>query len=286
MPKLSEAELSQNYGFAMAVLNSDPELKALFKKAVAETWTPERFQASLRSTKWYQNHSEQWRNASILKASDPASYKANVEQVKVRLLMMATELGANLGSKAAALAEQAYQFGWDDNQIRQTLSTFIKYTDGRLLGQAGQWETDLRALARAQGLSLSDSWFRNRITSAVSGKATIDDAKGAINQMAASAFPHLADRIRAGETLSDISDPYRQSMASLLELNPEAVSLDDRMVRGALAAKDKDGKPVMKSLWEFENDVRKDKRWLKTSNAQDSAMSVTRKILSDFGLVN
>ena len=86
--------------------------------------------------------------------------------------------------------------------------------------------------------------------------------------------------------MADIADPYRQSMASLLELNPEAVGLDDRMVRGALASKDKDGNPAMKSLWEFENDVRQDKRWLKTSNAQDSAMSVTRKILSDFGLVN
>ena len=53
MPALSDAELSAQYGFAMSVLNGNPELKALFQRAVAATYTPDRFQAELRGTQWY-----------------------------------------------------------------------------------------------------------------------------------------------------------------------------------------------------------------------------------------
>ena len=44
---LSAAELAQQYGWSVALLNSDPSLKALFTKAVAETWAPDKFVAEL-----------------------------------------------------------------------------------------------------------------------------------------------------------------------------------------------------------------------------------------------
>lgn len=285
MPALDEKELAQNYGFAMAVLNSNPELKALFKKAVAGTWTPEKFTAELRATKWYKTKGESVRNASILKASDPATYRQNVSQVQTRIGMMASEIGAVLGSKLGSFAESAYQQGWDDNQIRSALSTYVHYTDGRLIGQAGQWSQELRQQAADMGMTYSDSWYENQIRSAVGGKQSIEDAKGAITANAVSAFPHLADRLRAGETLATIADPYKQTMAGLLELNPEAVTLQDPSIRGALAKKGQDGTAGLQTLFDFENTVRADKRWLKTKNAQDAGMSITSKVLSDMGLV-
>lgn len=285
-PAINEAELAQNYGFAMAVLNSDPELKGMFNKAVAETWTPDKFAAQLRGTKWYQTHSEQWRNAQILKASDPASYASNLAQTRQRIAMMGAEIGANLGSALDGLADQALTLGWDDNQLRATLSTYVQYTDGRMLGQAGQWDQQLRKQALDNGLTLSDSYYQNAVQATVAGRQTINDAMSALTNMAVSAYPHLAERLRAGETVATIADPYKQTMAALLEVNPDSIGMNDPSIKNALASKDKDGKPVLRTLYDFENDTRADPRWAKTKNAQDAAMSTTRKVLNDMGLVS
>lgn len=287
MPELSQAELASRYGLAMAVINSHPDLKRIFSKAVAQTWTPERFIAEMRNTGWYKKHGESWRNAVIQKNSDPATYKANVDQVRTRVSMMASELGAvATASTLAKMAENAYMFGWDDNQLRQNLATYVKYTDGRMIGQAGQWEQELRARAAEQGVRLSDDWVRNQVKLSVGGQKTFEDAVRRVDEMAASAFPHLADRLRAGETLSDIADPYKQTMAQLLELNPESINLRDPMLRGALAKKDAKGQTVMTTLYDFEQEVRNDKRWLKTNNAQDAAMATTNRVLKDMGLIS
>lgn len=286
-PQLSDAELAARYGFAMAVLNSNAELKALFQRAVSQTYTPERFQAELRATQWFQKNGEQWRNASIQKASDPATYNASVTQVRVRLGMMASEVGARLtGAQLEQMAESAYMFGWDDNQIRQSLSTYIQYTNGRMMGQAGQWETELRQYVQSMGMTLSDAAIQAYVQRAVAGKSTIEDGKSWVREMAISANPHLADRLRAGETVADIADPYRQTMAQLLEVNPESITVYDATIKGALQAKDADGKPVLRTLYDFENDLRKDPRWLKTKNAQQSAMNTVSRVLKDFGVVS
>lgn len=286
MPELNAEELAGRYGFAMAVLNSDPELKALFNRAVAQTYTPDRFQAELRASKWYQRNSEQVRTARTQASADPATYKANVAQTRTRLQMMAGEMGARMSdAQLNSVAEHAYVFGWDDNRVRQHITGYIKYTDGRLLGQAGQWESQLRAYASDMGVKLSNSTILGYVTRASNGTATIDDALGAIRKSAASAFPHLSDRLAAGETLADIADPYRQSMATLLEMDPDSIGLQDPSLRKALAFKDDKGRVGTQTLYDFENTVRGDKRWLKTKNAQDQAMSVTNRVLQDMGLI-
>jgi methionine synthase II (cobalamin-independent) len=114
----------------------------------------------------------------------------------------------------------------------------------------------------------------------------VDSQKSQIAQMATSAFPHLKDRIAAGETIKTISDPYRQTMSNLLELNPDSVQVDDPMIRQALQVKDpKTGVLSLDTLYDFENKVRSDSRWDKTSNARDAASNTANKILSDFGLL-
>lgn len=286
MPTIDEQTLAAQYGFAMSVIQSDPGLYNLFHKAVSQTYTQERFTAELRALPWYQDHSESWRNAQVLKATDPQSYAAKVAQVKVRLSMMAAQMGAVITeAQLVQMSETSLVLGWDDNQIERNLSTYIKYTDGRMLGQAGQWELQLREYASDMGVALSDATIANYVKAAAGGTVTIDDQLGKIREIAASAFPHLADRLRAGETVADIASPYREAMASTLELNPEGLTVSDPTIRKALSSQDKDGRPVLRTLYDFQTDLRKDGRWRKTQNAQNAAMATTRKVLSDFGLV-
>jgi hypothetical protein len=284
--RLDERELAENFGYSLAVLKSDPELERLFKAAAKGTWSTERFQAAVRNSKWYKHNAASVRDAKVMKASDPATYRAKVQQVRTRLIMQATALGATIsGSTLDDMAEKAFQFGWDDNQIQRNLSTYIKYTDGRHIGQAGQWDQELRAYARSMGVKISDRTMGGYVENVAAGRFTIEDAKAKVARTAISAFPHLADRIESGETLADIADPYQQTMASLLEMNPESLSMNDPMIRQALASKSQDGKVGLSTLYDFENKVRQDKRWLKTQGAQDSVMGTAHKVLADFGLI-
>lgn len=283
--QIDEQVLAQNYGFAYSVLQSDPELAGLFKQAVAETWTGDRFAAAVRGTKWFQQHSDSWRNAQLLRSTDPKTYSQNVGQVKAYMLQLGAEMGLNLAHVIDVYAETAYQYSWDSNQIRANLARFVKTTDGQLWGQIGQAATEIRQRAFDQGISLDEGTVRRYAQNVAGGQAVLDDYMSKIDNMAASAFPHLAERIKAGETISEISSPYRQTMAALLEMNPDGVGVSDPMIKQALASKDKDGKPVLKTLWEFENDVRKDSRWNKTQNAQDAAMETTNRVLRDWGLI-
>jgi len=287
VPALDNATLAASYGFAMAVLNGNSELKALFQRAVAATYTPDRFQAELRGTQWYKKTAENSRKAQILRAADPKTYASDVEQLRVRVSMMASELGASASlakGDLGGMVNHFFNYGYDDNQIRQSLSGLVQYTDGRLLGQAGQWETELRDYAQKQGITLSDPTILSYVRSAVGGKTTINDAMTAIRTTAASAYPHLAARMAAGETVADIADPYRQTMAKLLEMNPESLTVADPTIKRALQSKDPKGQPVLRTLYDFENDLRKDRRWNKTQNAQDQAMSTVNRVLQDFGL--
>jgi LysM repeat protein len=283
---LSNKELAANYGYTMAVLKSDPELERIFKAAAKHTWSVERFQAAVQNSKWFKHNAASVRDAKVMKASDPATYAAKVQQVRTRLVMQASALGATLsGKQLADMAEHAYMYGWDDNQIQRGLSHYIKYTDGRHIGQAGQWDQELRSYAQEMGVKISDRTMGRYVEGVAAGRLTIEDAKGRLAQTAISAFPHLKDRILAGETLSDIADPYQQTMSSLLELNPDSLSMNDPMIRKALAVKGEDGKVGLSTLYDFENQVRGDSRWLKTQQAQDSVMSTAHKVLADFGLL-
>lgn len=200
---------AQQYGFSMALLNTDQELKNLFNQAVAGTWTTDRFTAALRNTNWYKNNGEAVRQALVLKTSDPATYAQGLDGSTARVRQFAAAMGASLdGGTLSALSETAYQMGWDDNQLREHLTTYVQWTDGRMLGQAGTYADQLKEYARSMGVTASDSFIQTQIQSVMGGRQTIDDVMGMLREQAVSAYPQLAERLRAGETVADVASPY------------------------------------------------------------------------------
>jgi hypothetical protein len=87
-------------------------------------------------------------------------------------------------------------------------------------------------------------------------------------------------------TVAEIANPYIRSMATLLELNDADIDLFDPTIRAALTGRTQDGTPAVKPIWQFENEVRSDSRWLNTNNARDSLDGVGNSILKMWGLVS
>jgi hypothetical protein len=177
------------------------------------------------------------------------------------------------------------QLGWNDAQVQTSLQHFVKANSNGLYGgQAEQNLAELRQYAHSMGIRIPDKSLQTWAVKSI-GKGT-EIYKEQMLQWAEQAFPAYAKQLRGGITLEDIAAPYKQSMASMLEINPDAIDTFNPVIRSALTATSQDGKPAHKTLWEFENDLRKDPRWAKTQNAQDAGMSVVNDVLKNFGLIS
>lgn len=287
MPKqdeLSRSELALSYGFALSVLRSSPDLWKLFKKATKNNWTQPKFTAELRNTGWFKTTSEAQRNALVLRKTDPATWKARVNQTRALVRDAAVQMGSQLTDRQLErITKNVLRFGWNDAQIRDTLAGAIKAgANGGFGGQAEADAEQLRQVARNNGVKLGDKTLRQWLVRMGAGES-IEGFEAYVRHMASSAFPEYAAHLKAGMDLDDVVDPYRQQMAQTLELNPEDLDLYDPTLRRALQTVDKDGKAASKPLWQFEAELKKDKRWLSTNNARDDIDSVAQRVLSDFG---
>lgn len=286
-PKLTEEELAANYGWAIGFLNSVPELKKKFDKAVDDGWTKEKFQAELRDTKWWKETSETRRQAQVMKKTDPATWKASMTATKLMLRQIAAQVGAAIPeSRLDRIAKDVLELGLEEDGIRNVLGQYVTFTrEGTLKGEAGMHEFKIRQYAADQGVELSDDAVKNQAQLIVRKLATQQDFESQIQEQAISALPGYAEQIKGGMTVKQIASPYMQMMAQELELPHASIKLNDPIIKNALNAVDQDGKPTGMSVTNFETFLRNDPRWKRTKNAQDQMFATGKAVLQDMGIL-
>lgn len=281
----SRSELAESYGFVESVFNSVPELKGLFDKAVKGGWTTQKFQAELRNTKWWKTKPESVRKFIVLQASDPATARQQIDQAAIKLKQISASLGGTTNDKSIRdFAVKSLMNGWSDAQTRYELSKSITLAGDTRYGEAGENYDKIMSYAYEMGVRLSDAYVSVVAKKITSGMMSMQEVEDGVRRTAKGQFTQWQKQIDAGQTVADLASPYFQSMSSLLELPPGSINLFDPSIKKALQWKDPAGVNSVKPMWQFENDLRQDKRWLKTKNAQDSSMQIAHKVLSDFGL--
>lgn len=286
---LSSTQLASNYGFALAFMDSDPELKSLFGQAVKGGWDATMFQAKLRNTKWFKHHAANVRNAILMKTSDPATYKASVDAMysKVKDAWGKT-FGDMHATQLHAWAETAFRMGWSEEQLMDRMGASINFTkavqSGKLGGSAGEAKAQLKEFATQYGLDVGSGWMAGNLKRVVMGDDTLEGVQARVRSLAKQQYAAFADQIDAGRTVMEIADPYVQKYADLLELNPADVSLKDAKIQKALTMKNDQGHAVGQSLSDFADTVRSDARWQYTKNAKQQTADVTMNLLRSFGV--
>lgn len=285
-------EMAASYGFALAFMESSPDLKKLFNQAVRQTWTADKFIAKLRATKWFKTHSANVRNAIMQETSDPATYKANVAQMTATVRdtwggMFGT---AQMSPKQLkAWAETAHRMGWSEAQLVDRMTRGVSYKkllkSNSLGGKAAEAKGQLESLIANFGVDLGANWKAAQLEKIMEGDDSIQGVQGRVRDLAMREYKAFADRIAAGETVSEIADPYVQKMSALLELNPHDVGIQNQLIQKALKQKTPDGKPAAMDLADFQDFVRKDKRWQYTDNAKKQVSDVTESLLRSFGVL-
>ena len=290
---INKKDMAAEYGFALAFMKSDPELEKLFGQAVRQTWTPDKFIARLRGTKWFKRHSASVRNAILQQTADPATYDANVDK------MMATvknAWGSTFGKaewdrdQLRAWAETAHRMGWSEAELMDRMAKSINYKkllgNNRLGGTAAQVESQLDSLISNYGLNLGKNWKATNLEKIIKGDDTIEGVANRVRELAKREYKAFADAIDGGATVREIADPYAQQMADLLEINPNDVDIQkDKLIQRALKATSQDGKPAAMDFSSFADMVRKDDRWQYTDNAKEHVAGVATELFRSFGLM-
>lgn len=285
MPDLDKATLAADYGWSLALLRSDKSLSALFDAAVKNNYTAEKFTAELRNTAWYKKNGESARQYQVLKNTDPATMTQRRAQMRAQLADAAAQMGASIPSvKLNAIAEQALMLNWNDSQLRNAMGGYVHAVNGVYNGSAATDTDALKQTAWRNGVNISAATMQSWAQQIAMGNANVAFYKDYIKKSAKSLAPAYADELDAGMDLFDIAQPLMEAKAKILEMNPADIDLNDKDIRNALSSVGPDGKAASQSLWQFEQQMRKNPAWLKTQNAQDSIMSVGKKVLSDMGL--
>ena len=169
----------------------------------------------------------------------------------------------------------------DPNIINRELAALISYKPGMQLGGSiGGDLTVLRVTARSNGFDL-DTSFGSSINDWLQRLAkgeSIETFKNTIRGAAKLGLPDkVANLLDQGLDLKDIYAPYRNVMASVLEVAPDSIGLDDKTLRMAI------GPEKEMSIYDFQRQLRKDARWQYTNNAREEASDSVLKVLRDFG---
>lgn len=283
--RLSPEELASEYGFAYSFLKSQPGVAKVFDDYVKNNLSKEAFQAELRNTEWWQKNSDTMRKTQAMKATDPATYEANLQATTVMVQQEAAKIGASIPpKKLKSIAEKALATNMDEGQLANVLGGYIKFVGGTLKGEAGQYENSIKSYAAQQGVTLDDQSVKNQAALIGRKLATEADFKNQIMQQAVSSYPGYKQQLEAGQTMQDIANPYIQIMAQQLEVNPASIKLTDPLIRSALNGLNADGKPTGMDQTTFLQKVRNDPRWAQTSGAQDDVMKTGLAVLKSMGL--
>ena len=288
--RLDRAELEASYKSAVGIIYAVPELQQLFEDALNSEWTAASVKAAVQSSDWYLANNEYFRTAWAKASIGGADWTATQETARLAVQAAATAKGRTLtAAELEANTQRSIYEGWGEVGRQQLLNDALAVglttgTDGFMAGAAGDLQQTLKDVANRNGLPLSQGYYESAAKSVASGLTTENDWIRDLRAQAASLWPSYADKINAGVDVGDLASGYVNTMANTLEINASEISLNDPSIREALSSFDDKGNPLPMGLWDFQNKLRNDPRWMNTKQATDSISETANTVLEMFGL--
>jgi hypothetical protein len=289
------------------------QLGKLLLKAVENGYTEKQFLDEAMLTDWWQSNAGSVRERIIglnkykelqkkgldVSKTDFGMYQTDkMRQVKTRAKELA---GITLDDAAAQKIVEDIYNGFLDNDklaidrliipyVSKTTNLYGKGSATGFGGEALQVQQTLASIAKANGLSIADvlpklggtalgkDAEQNAIQEILSGNIDLNTVLSNARQIAAQGQPeYVRNLLGSGYNLEDIYAPYKQTMASVLELDPNQIDLNDNSLRMAINEKGD------MNIYDYKKALRQDSRWQYTGQAKESVSNAALKVLKDFG---
>lgn len=305
------AKAQELYKMPDILFKNVPSLGLLLKKYVDGKLTDQQFVLELQNDPWYRSNSEEIKARYIQlfnykdlvkngRAAGTTDYEQQIARIVRTLQARARELnGVEIpDDQAKLIAEDLYIFNLDSDPavVTERLVSSIRPTGGMIGGQptigyggqALENYQNLQAIAKANGFKIEDILPRDAMGKPMTaegileqlalGKLDINRIAQDVRKLAAVGQPdYVKDLLGQGYNLENIYAPYKERMSTVLELDPNTISLNDPTLRMGIS---KDGDM---NLYDFERALRKDNRWQYTQNANEEVSTSVLSVLRDFG---
>ena len=277
---------ARKLGLSDAFLRRYPEMKKLLDRAIAEDWNEQKFNAAAeRETEFAKNRTDAQEAFIIQMSGDKREDLLQKIADKAKALKGA---GARLGvtltdQQADAYARRALRNGLTDEDEMAFFATRITTDSG---GAAAAYQTGLKQLASAYGVTLTEDDIKKRTQEAIRfGMSEQDWLAGqdrVFKQQAKLAYPAVADLLETN-TLSDLAGNYLADAAEILGRDKAQFSLTDPLWTEMFNTQD--GKPMTKQQWIAK--VKTDTRYgyAETPQAKNESARNASGFLSAMGLI-
>lgn len=282
------ADLAGRNHYPAALLELVPKLQGIFTDAYIHEWDDAKIQLAIENTDWFRDHSVRWKEVEKSRALNPGEFNFKVNQAKTNIRLQANRLGVELSEEELANLGSAFVYdgGWSEAEANQYLGAHLKVKEGQgLLGEAGKREMDLRKMASDYGMDYPDSFYRQAAQKFIQNGDTAVETQ--IRNDAANTYAQWGDDLRNGKTdVKTAAGSYLRALEKTYDLDNGAGTLSNPMVKRALQARDEQGNPTVKPLWQFEEDLRRDPKWLTTNNGAETMSKVAGGLLQEWGFLN
>lgn len=284
-----------------------PSLNRLLERYVAEDWTADKLRKEIRDDIWFRQNSGAIKQRYVQlynyrdlvskgQAQGTTQYEQDIVKLERQIADKARAMGSGIASDPVALrkaAENMYitNVGIDDAMTTDFIAAAIRPIGSTIAGQgttgySGQALKDYQAIqsiAQSNGFRVKDivpggQTEQQILQGIATGKIDANRLAQDARKLAAQGQPqYVRDLLGQGYNLDQIYAPYRQTMANILEINPDQVDINDPMLRNAITDKGD------MNIYDFKRALKQDKRWQYTENAKQEVSDAALKVLRDFG---
>ena len=308
------AKAMELYQMPDIIFQNVPSLKTLLQKYVNNELTLQQFTTELNNNTWVRQNSKEIKARYVQKynyedllksgqATGNTDYEQQIAKISRNVMSSARAMGAAVDeTQAKLIAEDLYIHNMESDTAALTkrLAGFIRTqalgTTPGATGYSGQALQDLQTLqgiAKANGLTLKNV-VPNRLGTTATEDAITNDVLAGLQDgtidvnrlsqnarmIAAQGQPqYVRDLLNQGYNLDAIYAPYRKLMADTLELDQNAIDLNDPTLRMAISDKGD------MNTYDFNKALKKDNRWQYTQNAAKEVSDKTLRVLQDFGFM-
>lgn len=287
-PVPDKADYEKALGDLEHLLTSIPELHQQLVKAIDGKMDTSTFLNNIHQTTWWKKHNDATRQLVGEQLADPAQYKSDMAAAQDRVSQTANKLGVKLNSTQLYwLAGRSLKEGMTDQTLQNEVGARLTGTGQ---GQAAALSDQIKQTFDEYGVPLSAGNLMAYTKNVLAGRTTVDTYNHQAVANAKSMYPSLSGQLDSGLTVKQIADPYINTMANLLEIDPQTIQLTDPTIKRALQGSvinQSNGSTTATStpLYKFENQLRSDPRWAYTKNAKDTVSTALVNIGKTWGFM-
>jgi hypothetical protein len=272
------------------------QIDKLFTTAKKENWTEVTFTEALKQTTWWQQtlpslrsffiETHDPRNASTFAEKlslNTANVAASLEKLGIRAQQIDPVTGKVIDNNKTiqGIAMDAIKNGWNDTQILQHLgdNAQLLFTGG---GTIGSSVDNIKKQALNYGINIDNNYL-NTIQRSLLDPTDGRDQQYYLNEMKAQAmdlYKPFASSIKEGRSLYEVTNSYRNQMATLLEVDSTNLTWKDLMAKVVDPTTGN-----ARTFADFNKQVKQDPLWQYTKNAKETYSNTALDLMKQFGFM-